>query len=325
MTEPRTVAVVALDGVVPSDLSNPVDTFGFARLQDGRPAYRVRVCGTEPGAEVTAGPFTVQVGYGLDALAEADTVVLCGVDEPPDPLPPGVREAVRGAYDRGARVASICTGAFLLAATGLLDGQRATTHWLGAAELARRYPAITVDPEVLYVDNGRTLTSAGVSAGLDLCLHMIRADFGAAVAADVARMVVSPLERDGGQAQFINHEPPVPGGASLEPLLAWLRENAHRELTLADMADRAALSVRTLNRRFREQTGTTPLRWLQRTRVRRAQYLLESTDRPVERIAADVGCGSPAAFRDSFKRVVGVSPRAYRGAFRSPDRGRYDA
>ncbi|MFE0687924.1 GlxA family transcriptional regulator [Streptomyces xiamenensis] len=317
MAPSHSVAVLALEGVVPSDLSNPVDTFSWARLPDGSPAYRVRVCGTAPGAEIAAGPFTVRVAHGLEALADADTVILSGVDDPPDPLPPGVRDAVRAAYDRGARVASICTGAFLLAATGLLDGQRATTHWMGTALLAARYPAITVDPDVLYVDNGRTLTSAGASAGLDLCLHMIRGDHGAAVAANVARAAVSPLERDGGQAQFINHEPPAPDGSSLEPLLAWLRENAHHDLTLAAIAGHAALSVRTLNRRFREQTGTTPMRWLHRVRIRHAQALLETTDQPVERIAVDVGCGSPTSFRDGFTRVVGVSPRAYRRAFRA--------
>jgi transcriptional regulator GlxA family with amidase domain len=209
-------------------------------------------------------------------------------------------------------------GAFTLAATGLLDGLRATTHWRAAAALARRYPRVAVDPDVLFVDNGQFLTSAGAAAGLDLCLHLIRRDYGAAVAADAARTAVMPLERAGGQAQFIAHPPPIPDGATLEPLLRWLDQNAHRELTLGQIAAQARLSVRTLNRRFREQTGTTPLQWLHRARLRRAQCLLETTSLPVERIAGQVGFGSPTAFRDHFRRLVGTSPHAYRRAFRSP-------
>ncbi|MGH3145668.1 MAG: GlxA family transcriptional regulator, partial [Rubrobacter sp.] len=175
--------------------------------------------------------------------------------------------------------------------------------------------------DVLFVDNDRILTSAGAAAGLDLCLHMIRRDHGSAVAADAARTAVMPLERDGGQAQYIVHERPGAGGASLEPLLRWMDENAHRELTLDDIAVRAMMSTRTLNRRFREQTGTTPLQWLHRSRLRRAQYLLETTGHSVERIAIQVGFGSPTTFRDRFKRLVGTSPQAYRRAFQgSPTR-----
>ncbi len=196
-----------------------------------------------------------------------------------------VLAALRSAAASGTRIASICVGAFTLAATGLLDGLRATTHWAAAGELARRYPAVAVDANVLFVDNGQILTSAGAAAGLDLCLHMIRNDHGSAVAADAARIAVMPLERDGGQAQFIVREPPTPDGATLEPLLRWMEENAHRELTLADIAAQAMMSARTLNRRFREQTGTTPLHWLHRARLRQAQYLLETTSHSVERIA----------------------------------------
>ncbi|WP_344732642.1 GlxA family transcriptional regulator, partial [Spinactinospora alkalitolerans] len=216
------------------------------------------------------------------------------------------------------RIASICVGAFVLAATGLLDGLRATTHWAATPELARRHPAVEVDPDVLFVDNGQFLTSAGAAAGMDLCLHMVRRDHGSAVAADAARIAVMPLERDGGQAQFIAHEPPAPDGASLEPLLRWMEENAHRELTLDDIARHGAVSTRTLGRRFREQTGTTPLQWLNRARLRRAQHLLETTVHPVERIAGQVGFGSATTFRDRFKRLVGTSPHAYRRAFQAP-------
>ncbi|MFH8799318.1 GlxA family transcriptional regulator [Streptomyces sp. NPDC017936] len=314
----HTVAVLALDRVVPFDLSAPIDAFGRARLPDGREAYRVRVCSPSPSGEVSAGAFTVRAPYGLQALAEADTIVLPGVEEPPDPLPDGVTEALREAAANGTRIASICVGAFLFAATGLLDGLRATTHWIAARDLAERYPKVTVDPNVLYVDNGQFLTSAGAAAALDMCLHMIRGDHGSAVAAQAARMSVMPLEREGGQAQFIVHDlPPAPAGTTLEPVLRWLEEHCGRDLTLDEIAAQAGMSTRTLNRRFREQAGTTPLQWLHRARVRRAQYLLETTAYPVERIAAQTGFGSPTAFRERFRRVVGTSPQGYRRSFRT--------
>ncbi|MFF4391765.1 GlxA family transcriptional regulator [Streptomyces sp. NPDC001552] len=310
----HTVAVLALDGVIPFDLSTPIEVFGRTRLPDGRPAYRVRVCA--PTGEVDAGAFTLRAPWPLEAIAEADTIVLPGVADPDVPVPPEVLDALREAAARGTRVASICAGAFVLAATGLLDGLRATTHWMAAPLLAAQYPAVEVDPDVLYVDNGQFLTSAGAAAGLDLCLHLIRRDHGSAVAADAARLSVMPLERDGGQAQFIVHEhPPTPHGSALEPLLRWMEDNARRELTLDEVAAQAGMSVRTLNRRFREQTGTSPLQWLHRARIRQAQYLLETTGHPVERIASQVGFGSPTAFRDRFRRITGTSPNAYRRAF----------
>lgn len=312
----HTVAVLALDQVIPFDLSAPIDTFNWARLPDGRTPYRTRVCSPYP--EVNAGHFKIRTAHGLDALAEADTIILPGTVDPTIPLPPGVAKAVCEAAANGTRIASICVGAFLFAATGLLDGQRATTHWIAAADLAAMYPKVTVDPNVLYVDNGQFLTSAGAAAAMDMCLHMIRKDYGSAVAAHAARMSVMPLEREGGQAQFILHaQPPAPAGATLEPLLHWMEENAERDLTLDDIAAHAGTSSRTLSRRFREQTGTTPLQWLHRARVRRAQHLLENTDHAVERIAHQAGFGSPTAFRDRFKRVVGISPQAYRRAFRT--------
>jgi transcriptional regulator GlxA family with amidase domain len=306
----HTVAVLALDKVLPFDLSTPVEVFGRTCLPDGHAAYRVLVCAAAEDEDVDAGTFRLRARYGLDALAEADTVILPGVADPGAKVPAEVLDALRAAAKGGARIASICVGAFILAATGLLDGLRATTHWRATAELADRYPAIKVDPDVLYVDNGQLLTSAGAAAGMDLCLHMIRQDHGSAVAADAARVAVMPLERDGGQAQFIVHTPPAPDGASLEPLLRWMEENAHHELTLADIARHGAMSTRTLNRRFREQTGTTPLQWLNRTRLHRAQYLLETTRHPVEIIAGQVGFGSANTFRDRFKRLVGTSPHA---------------
>lgn len=308
------VAVVALDGVVPFDLSTPCEVFGRVRLPDGRPGYQIRVCGV--AREVDAGPFTIRAPHGLDELARADTIILPGIADLTVPVPGELVKAVREAAAGGTRVASICTGAFLLAATGLLDGLRATTHWLAAAELARRHPAIDVDPDVLYVDNGQLLTSAGAAAGLDLCLHLVRLDHGSAVAADTARCAVMPLERDGGQSQFIVHAPPAPDGSSLEPLLRWLEGQLHHTLTLDDLARRAAMSSRTLSRRFREQTGTTPLQWLLRSRVRRAQHLLETTGHSVEAIAGKVGFGSATTLREHFHKIVTTSPQAYRRAFR---------
>jgi transcriptional regulator GlxA family with amidase domain len=310
----HTIAVLVLDRVIPFDLSTPIEVFTRTRLPDGRPGYQIRVCAER--AEVDAGAFTLRVPWGLEGLKAADTIIVPGTADPAAPLSPAVHDALRTAAKNGTRIASICSGTFPLAATGLLDGLRATTHWRAAGHLAARYPEIDVDPHVLYVDNGQFLTSAGAAAGLDLCLHMIRRDYGSAVAADAARLSVMPLEREGGQAQFIVHDYlPAPQGSTLEALLTWLQDNLSRNLTLADIADHAAMSTRTLIRRFRDQTGTTPLQWLHRARIRRAQHLLETTQHPVERIATQVGFGSATAFRDRFKRATGVSPHAYRRTF----------
>ncbi len=315
----HTVAILALDHVVPFDLATPIEVFGRTRLPDGRSPYRVRVCGPAPEVETDA--FALRVPYGVEALAEADTVIVPGRSERAGPPPPEALEALRDAASRGTRLASICVGAFTLAEAGLLDGLRATTHWAAAPMLAGRFPLVDVRPDVLYIDNGQVLTSAGAAAGLDLCLHMIRRDHGSAVAADAARLSVMPLEREGGQAQFIVHEhPPVPSGSELEPVLAWIEDNLGRDLTLREMAARGGMSERTFSRRFRQQTGTTPLQWLLRARVRRAQYLLENTGHGIERIAAQAGFGSPTAFRERFKRVVGTTPQAYRSSFHSSSR-----
>jgi transcriptional regulator GlxA family with amidase domain len=309
----HSVVVLALDGVLAFDLATPVEVFGRSRLPDGRAAYRVCVCA--PADEVGAGVIAIRAPWGLDALGEANTIIVPGLADPAKPIPENVLEALRAAVEGGTRVASICVGAFTLAAAGLLNGLRATTHWAAARELSRLYPDVDVDEDVLFVDNGQVLTSAGAAAGLDLCLHMIRRDHGSAVAADAARTAVMPPVRDGGQAQYIVHEQPGADGSSLEPLLRWMEGNAHRRLTLDEIAARATMSTRTLNRRFRAQTGTTPLRWLQRTRIRRAQRLLETTSHSVERIAGEVGFGSPTSFRDLFKNLVGTSPRDYRRTF----------
>ncbi|ANS70077.1 AraC family transcription regulator [Streptomyces lincolnensis] len=311
----HTVEVLVLDHVVPFDMAAPMTVFDWTRLPDGRSPYRVRLCAESPEVRADGG-FGLRIDRGLDALADADTIIVPGRSDEAEPLSPAVVTALREAAAAGTRIASVCVGAFVLAEAGLLDGLRATTHWVAADLLARRFPQIDVRPDVLYVDNGRILTSAGAAAALDMCLHMIRLDLGSAVAAHAARMSVMPLEREGGQAQFIVHEhPPVPRGSTLEPLLEWIEDNLAREITLPAMAARSGMSERTFSRRFREQTGTTPLQWLLRARVRRAQYLLENSDHPVERIARQAGFGSPTSFRERFRRVVGTTPQAYRAAF----------
>lgn len=310
----HTIAILVLDGVLPFDLATPIELFGRVRLADGQPGYQVRVCAPTP--EIDAGSFTLRIPWGLNILTEADTIILPGLADPATPIPSAVLLAVRDAAAHGARIASICVGAFTLAATGLLDGLRATTHWAAAAELAQRYPQIKVNADVLFVDNGQMLTAAGAAAGLDLCLHMIRRDYGSAVAIEAAKLAVMPLERDGGQAQFIVHAQPTARGAPLEPLLRWMEANVGHEWTLQDLAVQAGMSTRSLSRRFREQVGTTPMAWLHRCRLRQAQSLLETTDFSVERIASDVGFGSSTTFRDRFKHLVGTSPQSYRRKFR---------
>lgn len=308
------VVVVASNGVVPFDLAVPCEVFGRARLADGRAGYSVRVCGVE--REVDAGAFRMKLSSGLSSLRDADTIVLPGIADPSLPTPEPLLRALRAAAKRGARLVSICSGAFLLADTRLLDGRRATTHWLATTELARRHPRIIVDPDVLYVDEGQLLTSAGAAAGLDLCLYLVRRDYGAAVAADAARLSVMPLERSGGQSQFIVHAEPAALGASLESLLHWIEKHLAESLSVARIAKRAALSVRTLNRRFGEQVGMPPLHWLLRARVRRAQCLLETSEHPIEVVASKVGFGSVSALREQFQKTVGTSPQAYRRSFR---------
>lgn len=310
---PRRVAVLAFDGVVLGDLATPCEVFGRARRADGRPHYEIRICSA--AATVESEHVRLAVPWRLSSLRGADTVIVPGIDDIDRVVPDELLRAIRRAIDRGARVASICSGAFVLAATGALDGLSATTHWLGARELARRHPEIVVDANVLYVDNGNLLTSAGAAAGFDLCLHLVRKDLGAAAAASVAKAAVMPLERAGGQAQFIVHAPPAGETTSLGPLLDWLEENLHKDLPVPVIARRAAMSARTLNRRFREQVGTTPALWTARARVRHAQRLLETTSLSVDRIATEAGFRSATVLRDHFGKIVGTSPQAYRRSF----------
>lgn len=307
------VAVLAFHGVVAFDLTIPCDVFARARVSPERRPYEVRVCGNS--RRIRSEAFDLHVRWNLRHLVEADTVIVPGVSDVDAPVPPAVIDALNAAAARGARIASICSGAFVLAASGLLNGLSATTHWLAAPLLAARYPAVSVNPNVLFVDNGQILTSAGAAAGLDLCLHLIRADHGAAVAADSARLAVMALERAGGQAQFIVHEPPQ-SSSTLQPLLQWIEKRLDRPLTLEGLADQARVSIRTLSRRFQEQVGVSPLQWILQAKVRRAQSALETTDLSIERVAASAGFSSSTSLREHFARVVGTSPRAYRNAFR---------
>ncbi|WCS23697.1 helix-turn-helix domain-containing protein [Methylobacterium sp. NMS14P] len=311
------VGVLALNGVVAADLSIPCAVFDRVAGPDGGAFYEVRVCGEAD--EVHARHFGLRVPYGLDALAGADTLVIPGIEDPTGPVPPAVLAAIRRAWTAGARVTSICTGAFVLAATGLLDGRRATTHWLGAGHLAACYPAIDVDPNTLFVDEGRIVTSAGASAGLDMCLHLVRRDLGQSAAAQAARLAVAPLDRDGGQAQFIRREPPSTS-ASLAPVLEWMLGHVDRPLSIGAMAARAGMSGRTFARRFQEQTGTTPMQWFLLARIRRSQELLESGGASIDQAALASGFASPVTFRASFRKLVGVSPATYRARFNAERR-----
>jgi transcriptional regulator GlxA family with amidase domain len=258
--------------------------------------------------------FSIQAEHGLDRLEEADLIGVPAIPRgglPPEP----VIAALRAAYERGARLLSCCSGAFALGAAGLLDGRECTTHWMYTDELQRRFPLARVVPEVLYVDAGQVVTSAGTAAGLDACLHIWRQEYGAAVASTVARRAVVPPHRDGGQAQFIARAVPDCSADTLGPLLAWVLENLGEDHTVESLAQRAHMSPRTFARRFRDETGTTPHSWLTRQRVAAAEELLETSDQPVEWIAGEVGFGNAAALRHHFARVRGVSPKEYRRQF----------
>jgi transcriptional regulator GlxA family with amidase domain len=316
------IGVLALEQVMGFELMIPGQVFGMANLaaaEDGAapPKFEVRVCGQRPSISTTAdwGLVEIHTSYGMDALIDADLVVVPGTHRFLEEADPQAVSALRAAADNGARVASMCVGAFTLAAAGLLDGRRATTHWQWAGELARRYPDIDVDPGVLFIDEGPVLTSAGVASGLDLCLHLIRQHAGPELAGRTARRVVIPAWRDGGQAQYIEHAGPAVANHPLQPTIAWMDENAVAALDLRAIADHASVSVRTLNRQFREHFGTTPLGLLTTMRVNRARRLLESTGLTVDRIAEQSGFGSYPSLRYHFHRAVGVSPQKYRQSY----------
>ncbi|MFB6638130.1 helix-turn-helix domain-containing protein [Streptomyces chartreusis] len=313
----NSIALAVTEGMLHFELSLAYEVFGSAPDGVDVPWYDVEVCGA--GA-VRVGRFRLEADQGLDRLRHADTVIVPGwVDVDVDP-PADLVDAVRAAHEAGARVASLCTGAFVLAAAGLLDGRRATTHWAHTDVLAERFPRVAVDPDVLYVDNGSVLTSAGKAAAMDLCLHLVRLDHGSSVANAVARRLVVPPHRAGGQAQFVAAPVPSRDDHPLAALLPWAIERLDRPLTVEDLARRAGMSSRHLGRHFRAVTGTTPLQWLLTQRIRRAQELLENTDDGVDAVATATGMGTATTLRRHFNRTVGVPPDAYRRTFRSRSR-----
>jgi transcriptional regulator GlxA family with amidase domain len=312
------VAVLALDGVVGFDLGTPSQVFGSARDDAGRPLYEVRVCTVGAAPARSASGYAVVPDHGLEALAWADTVIVAGVEgrRAAGPFPAEALEALRETAGR-TRTVSICTGAFVLASAGMLDGRPATTHWLWADLFREQHPDVLLDPQVLFVDDGDVLTSAGVAAGVDLCLHLVRRDHGAAVANRAARRCVVPPWRSGGQSQFIERHVPAVTETSTAAARAWALEHLAEPLDLAGLAARARMSVRTFTRRFRDETGLSPARWLAEQRVDRARHLLETTDLPVDQVARHSGFGTAAALRAQMAAAVGVAPSAYRSTFRS--------
>jgi AraC family transcriptional activator FtrA len=311
------VAIVVYDGVTVFELGVACDVFGAEwAAMFGVPWYRSFVCGIRPGPVTTDSGFQILPAYGLDRIRGADSVIVLptvSFTRVPAELP----DVLRQAHARGSRIMSLCTGAFALAEAGLLDGRQATTHWAECEEFARRYPNVTVDPGVLFVDEGDILTSAGSAASIDLCLHVVRQDHGTEIATQLARQLVVPPQRDGGQAQYIEAPMPELDRASLfAGTVSWLQEHLDQPITVEDLAARSAMSPRTFARRFLASTGTTPYQWLVRQRVQLAQRLLEVSDLPIDSVAEKSGFSTAANLRKHFSRAVRTSPQAYRRTFR---------
>lgn len=319
------VAVFARQMLLPIELGIVHQMFGQARAgatAEGRPLYEVVTCGLEAGETRTDGDFTVHVPHGPEALAEADTVIVLSSYEDYDQDDPELSAPLGEALARvrqGTRMASICTGAFVLASAGLLNGHAATTHWRHTGEFARLFPGVELAPDVLYTDAGDVLTSAGCASGIDLCLHMIRRDHGMAVANDVARRTVVPPHREGGQVQYVRRPVPEPASPATSAARGWALQHLHEPVTLRQMAAQEAMSVRNLTRRFREEVGMTPMNWLIRQRVERARELLEESDLPVDQVAVRAGLGTAANLRQHFQAALSTSPSAYRRTFRGPE------
>ncbi|MFF3016472.1 GlxA family transcriptional regulator [Streptomyces sp. NPDC057939] len=314
------VVVLALAGLLPFELGIPHRIFGRAKDPAGRPLYEILTCGLAPGPVSTDADFAVHVEHGPELLATADTVVVpasyeLGPVHESGVLTEGLAAAL--AHIRpGTRLVSICTGGYVLAAAGYLDGRPATTHWASAEHFQRLFPAVRVDPGVLYTDDGDVLTSAGVAAGIDLCLHIVRRDHGVAVANEVARRTVVPPHREGGQAQFVDRPLPEPRQASTTAARAWVLDRLHEPLRLSDLARQEAVSVRTFTRRFREESGVSPGEWITGQRVERARRLLERTELSMEQVAREAGFGTAQSLRKHVQAALGVSPTAYRRTFR---------
>jgi transcriptional regulator GlxA family with amidase domain len=311
----KTVAAMVIDRVAPFEFGVVCEVFGIDRTEEGVPAFEFLVCGERPGE-----PLPTTVGaqlipeYGLDVVDRADLVVVPAATMRDD-YPPAILDTLRKAHDRGATLLSVCSGAFILGAAGLLDGRNCTTHWRYGQQLLDRFPSIKLDPDVLFVDDGDIITSAGTAAGIDACLHLVRRELGSHVANVIARRMVVPPQRDGGQRQYVALPIPECTADSLSPILTWMLDNLKSEHTVADLARHAQMSERTFARRFVAETGTTPNKWLTMQRVLRARQLLEATDLSVEEVADECGFGSAALMRHHFNKVVGVSPKDYRRTF----------
>jgi transcriptional regulator GlxA family with amidase domain len=318
---PRHVVGLAVtQGAPVFELAIPCEVFGRDRDGFPDPWYTLRPC-TPPGMPTpVSNGFAASGPDGYDGLARADTVVVTAVHDIYQEPDPELVAAIKAAHAGGARIVSLCTGAFVLAAAGLLDGRPATTHWNYAGELARRYPSVKLDPEVLYIDDGDVLTSAGTTAGIDLCLHIVRTDYGATVANALARRLVAPAHRDGGQAQYIE-APATRDDPGLAPVLDWMRARLHEPLTVTAIARHANMTERTLIRHFRAVAGTTPIKWLTAQRIGRARELLEASTLPVEDVGEASGLGAPANFRRHFIQATGVTPSTYRRTFNASGTG----
>jgi transcriptional regulator GlxA family with amidase domain len=308
------VAVAVLPHVAPFELGTICEVFGMDRTEMGVPAFDFAICAERPGEPLpTRTGFSITAPHGFDRLAEADLIAVpaSGGRDYPEAL----LQALRDAVDRGAWVLSVCSGAQVLAASGILDGRRCTTHWAHTADLAARHPRVTVELDVLYVEDGTILTSAGTAAGIDACLHLVRRELGSEVAATIARRMVVPPQREGGQRQYVESPVPHVGADTLQPVLEWALEHLDQDLSVAALARRAMMSERTFARRFRAETGSTPYHWVTGQRVLLARRMLESTTASVEQIATRCGLGTAAILRHHFSRVVGTSPQAYRRSF----------
>jgi transcriptional regulator GlxA family with amidase domain len=313
------VVVLARDGVLPMELGLVHQLFSLALGPGGEQLYDVVTCALRPGTVRTSGDFEVVVPHGPDALGAADTVIVPASDQDYDPPADGsLPQELHAAFARvpqTTRVASICTGAFVLAGLGLLQDRRATTHWNSAARFRRLYPTVELDPHVLFVDEGRVLTSAGEASGIDLCLHLIRTDHGAGVANEVASLAVVPAYRDGGQAQFVRRPIPDPTGSSTTRAREWALTHLHRPVTLAELAAQESMSTRTFTRRFRDEVGLSPGRWVTLQRVERARHLLEQTRLTVDQVAREAGFGSTGSMRRHLRDRLDTSPGRYRTTF----------
>lgn len=317
----KNVVAVLLDGVHPFELGVVCEVFGIDRRDDGLPTYDFAVASAEgPSLSTHVGGLTVGTSYGLERLEEADLIAVpAGADYVVRDYPPELLDALRRAVDRGSRVLSVCSGVFVLGAAGLLDGRRCSVHWKQAAELAVRNPRAIIEPDVLYVDEDPVITSAGTAAGIDACLHIVRKEQGPEVANKIARRMVVPPHRDGGQAQYIERPLPKDSCDTVGEVLVWMEQHLDEEVTVEQLAARAHMSPRTFARRFQQETGTTPYRWILRQRVLLAQRLLEATDETVDAVAGRTGFGTAAALRHQFVRSLGTTPNAYRRAFRGPE------